>query len=46
MPIVKPKKFERKKKFIWRFTKSKRVVKEFPNTKQRIAVAFWRWKRK
>lgn len=45
MPLLKPKKDETKKDFISRFMKDENSKKEFPNVKQRIAVAYSQWKK-
>ena len=44
MPLVKPKKYERKDKFISRCISSKRMEKEFPRKKQRTAVCYSIWR--
>lgn len=44
MPLVKPKKYERKKKFISRCISSNKMEKEFPDKKQKIAVCFDIWR--
>ena len=46
MPLLKPKKYERKQKFIVRFLKNKRMKKDFKDNKQRIAIAYKIWKTK
>jgi len=46
MPLLKPKKYERKPKFIQRFIKSKRMELEFKNRKQRLAIAYDIWRKK
>lgn len=46
MPIPKPKKYERKKKFIGRCASNKTMNKDFPKTKQRIAVCYSQWRKK
>jgi len=44
MPLVKPKKYERKKKFISRCISDENVKKEFPRLKQRVAVCYGIWR--
>lgn len=46
MPLLKPKKYERKEKFISRFVKSKIMAKEYKKPKQRIAIAYTIWRSK
>jgi len=46
MPIPHPKKNEDKEKFISRFMGNKAMVTEYPDNKQRAAVAYSIWKRK
>jgi len=46
MPLVKPKKYERKQKFISRCIDSDKMKKEFPGRKQRIAVCYSIWRDK
>jgi len=45
MPIPKPKKYERKKKFISRCMKNKVMKKDYPKLKQRFAVCYSTWKK-
>jgi hypothetical protein len=46
MPIPKPKKGETKYKFLSRFMSDNTMNKEFPDIKQRYAVANTQWKNK
>jgi len=43
MPLIKPRKYERKQKFIARFMDNKRMKKEYPKRKRRLAVAYAVW---
>ena len=40
MPIPKPKRYERKNKFITRCAFTGNMIKEFPNIKQRFAICY------
>jgi hypothetical protein len=40
MPIPKPHKFEKSHDFISRFVSNSIMTKEFPNVKQRVAIAY------
>ncbi len=44
MPLLKPKKGETENQFIKRFMSNEAMKKEFPEQKQRIAIAFSTWK--
>jgi len=44
MPLIKPKKYERKDKFISRCISSDKMEKEYPKQKQRIAVCYSIWR--
>jgi len=44
MPLPKPKKYERKKRFISRCMKSKVMKKDYPKVKQRVAVCYSQWR--
>lgn len=46
MPIPKPKKYERRRKFISRCAGNKTMNKEFKNTKQRVSVCYSQWRKK
>ena len=43
MPMITPRKGEKKKAFIERFMGDKKMVDEFPNRSQRYAVAISLW---
>jgi len=45
MPVPKPKKYERKKKFIPRCVSDNIMKKEFKDIKQRLAVCYTKIKR-
>jgi hypothetical protein len=40
MPLVNPKKAEKEKEFISRCAGDSSMIKEFPNSKQRLAVCY------
>lgn len=40
MPLVNPKKLEKDKEFISRCAGDSSMIKEFPNSKQRLAVCY------
>lgn len=44
MPLPKPKKDETKENFISRFMSNDTMKREFPDVKQRVAVAFSVWR--
>jgi len=46
MPIIKPKKYEKRNDFIKRFIKDKRMSKEYRDREQRLAVAYSTWRNK
>lgn len=45
MPIIKPKKYERRNDFIKRFMRDKRMKQEYKENKQRLAVAYSTWRK-
>ena len=46
MPLLKPKKGERRAEFVSRFMSSASAKKEFKDKKQRLAVALSQWRKK
>lgn len=44
MPVLQPEDGEVRNRFISRFMGNKRMIKEFPDRKQRVAVAFDTWR--
>ena len=46
MPIPKPKKVEHKQDYIKRFIKNSIMEKEYPNIKQRLAIAYTQLRRR
>jgi len=46
MPVIKPKKYERRQDFIKRFMKNKRMKQEYKDREQRLAVAYSTWRNK
>lgn len=45
MPMPEPRQGEEKQDFISRFMKSKPMQAEYPDNKQRVAVAYSQWRR-
>jgi len=46
MPLPKPRPEEKRQEYINRFMESKAAKKEFDTRKQRLAVAYEKWKNK
>jgi len=45
MPIPTPNKGETKEEFISRFMSNEFIKKEYPDNKQRLAIAYYQWKK-
>jgi len=45
MPLLKPKLKEKYQDFLKKFLKDKKMIKEYPNIKQRFAVAASIWRK-
>jgi|TARA_R100000482_G_C4996083_1_gene89469 hypothetical protein len=46
MPLLKPKRYEQKESFLGRFMNNAKMIIEYPDPKQRYAVAMDIWKKK
>jgi|TARA_R100001530_G_scaffold10633_1_gene10444 hypothetical protein len=46
MPLVRPKKGEKRSEFVSRFMSSKGAKQEFRSKDQRLAIAFSKWRNK
>ena len=46
MPLLRPRKKEKRDSFVSRFMGNGRMKKEFPKNKQRVAVAYSQWRKK
>jgi len=46
MPLLKPKRYEQRESFLGRFMNNAKMIIEYPDPKQRYAVAMDIWKKK
>ena len=46
MPLIKPKRYEQRENFLQRFMNNAKMILEYPDPKQRYAVAMDIWKKK
>ena len=45
MPLIKPKRYEQRENFLQRFMNNAKMILEYPDPKQRYAVAMDIWKK-